>query len=64
MSYHLKVGDKVEITWIHLLDDSDGIKVGDVAKIVGVINERWYECANPNWLAGKMPMKYTQLKKL
>lgn len=64
MSYHLKVGDKVEITWIHQLDDCDGIKVGDVAKIVCVINERWYICANPNWLAGKMPMKDYQIKKL
>lgn len=66
MSYHLKVGDKVEIIGITLVDCECNVKISDVAKVISVYESEqgWYFCTNPNWRVDKLIMKHNQLKKL
>lgn len=46
------LGDVVEITELVSLDKELGIKVGDVGKVVNIINHpdsQYIQCYNPKW---------------
>lgn len=46
----LKVGDKVVIKYLAGLDEENGVKVGDVAKVVAATKyDEDYWCFNPRW---------------
>lgn len=71
MGYY-KLGDVVEVINLVSLDTKFGIKIGDVAKVVKVINypdgAQMVNCYNPKWnhekLNGVREMTRCQLKKV
>lgn len=71
MGYY-KVGDVVEVECLVAHDSQLGIKIGDVAKVVAVINypsgAQMVDCYNPKWnhekLSGVRQMARSQLKRV
>lgn len=47
--YPLTVGDKVIIKYTIKVDENNGVKAGDVAKVVYVDLDHDVWCFNPNW---------------
>lgn len=71
MQYY-RLGDVVEVEYLVALDNTLGIKIGDVAKVVKVVNypdgAQMVDCYNPKWnhekLNGVRQMTRGQLKKV
>lgn len=66
----LKVGDKVVIKYLAGLDEENGVRVGDVAKVVAATKyDEGYWCFNPRWRRsneeiGGNYMRLDQLQKI